>query len=88
MPKKGMIPEAVDAMAQQIDTASQEVQTRYEEARGRLGELEWTGEDATAFRSRFEDEVGTLMRQAVSGAQELAARARSNAVQQREASAS
>lgn len=87
MTRKGMTPEAVEALAQQIDTAAQDARTAYDGARSRLEELEWTGQDSESFRVRVEDDLGSAMQRLATSAEELSARARRDAAEQREASA-
>lgn len=85
--KKGMTPEAVDQMAQQIQDAGEQAQQKFEQVKGRVGEFDWTGEDRDRYVSTFESEIGQMVQQLAQQAGELADRARQNAQAQRSASA-
>lgn len=84
--KKGMNPEAVEAMAGQIEEGGQQVQQIYTQLQGRVTDFDWTGEDRDRYVSEFESSVGQLVQQVVQQATELSERARQNANEQREAS--
>lgn len=85
--KKGMTPEAVEQMAQQITQAGESTQQIYQQISGRVTEFDWTGEDRDRYVSEFEGTVGQLVQQVVQQAGDFAERANRNAAEQREASA-
>lgn len=85
--KKGMTPEAVEQMAQQITEAAEQAQQKYTEVQGRVTDFDWTGEDRDRYISEFESTLGQAVQQLVQQANDLAERARRNAAEQREASA-
>lgn len=85
--KKGMTPESVEQMGNQVDEAGQEAQQIYTQIQGRITDFDWTGEDRDRYVSEFEGTVGQMVQQVVQQANEFAERARRNAAEQREASA-
>lgn len=85
--KKGMTPESVEQMGNQIDEAGQETQQIFTQIQGRVTDFDWTGEDRDRYISEFEGNVGQMVQQVVQQATEFAERARRNATEQREASA-
>lgn len=85
--KKGMTPESVEQMSNQVDEAGQEAQQIYTQIQGRITDFDWTGEDRDRYVSEFEGTVGQMVQQVVQQANEFAERARRNAAEQREASA-
>lgn len=84
--KKGMIPEAVEQMAQQIQDAGEETRQIFSQIQGRVEGFDWTGEDRDRFVSEFSDALGQLTQQVADQAGELSQRATRNAAAQREAS--
>lgn len=85
--KKGMNPEAVEQMAQQITDAADRANEVYQRVLSRVQELDWTGEDRDRYVSEFESTVGQAVQQLVQQAGDLSERATRNAAEQREASA-
>lgn len=85
--KKGMTPEAVEQMGQQITDSAEQTQQIYAQMQSRVSEFDWTGEDRDRFVSEFEGELGQLVQQVVQQAGEFADRASRNAAAQRDASA-
>ena len=77
--KKGMNPEAVEQMAQQITDAADQANEAYQRVLSRVQEFDWTGEDRDRYVSEFESTVQQ--------AGDLSERATKNASEQREASA-
>lgn len=84
--KKGMTPESVEQMGNQVDEAGQEAQQIYTQIQGRITDFDWTGEDRDRFVSEFEGNLGQMVQQVVQQATDFADRARRNANEQREAS--
>jgi uncharacterized protein YukE len=85
--KKGMTPEAVERMAQQISEAGETTQQIYQQISSRVADFDWTGEDRDRYVSEFEGTVGALVQQVVQQAGQFSERATRNAAEQREASA-
>lgn len=85
--KKGMNPEAVEQMAQQITDAADQANEAYQRVLSRVQEFDWTGEDRDRYVSEFESTVGQAVQQLVQQAGDLSERATKNASEQREASA-
>ncbi|MGP5626500.1 hypothetical protein [Brachybacterium alimentarium] len=85
--KKGMTPEVVEKMGQQIAESGERAQQIYTQVQGRVSEFDWTGEDRDRFVSEFDGELGQLVQQIVQQASQFTERASQNAAAQREASA-
>ena len=84
--KKGMTPEAVEQMAEQIRGAGDDTNAAYTTVQGRVTDFDWTGEDRDKYVSEFEGTLGGLVQDVVTQLGEFAERAKKNAQQQREAS--
>ncbi|MGP9539765.1 WXG100 family type VII secretion target [Brachybacterium sp. AOP43-C2-M15] len=84
--KKGMTPESVEQMAQQIQDSSDRVQQTFQQVSSRVQEFDWTGEDRDRFVSEFSDTLGQLVQQVVQQLGDFSERGTRNAQQQREAS--
>lgn len=84
--KKGMNPEAVEAIAGSVEELIENMNSVYEGRLGYVTDLDWTGEDRDRYLSEFESTVGTANKAVVSALTEFAERLRTNAQQQREAS--
>ncbi len=85
--KKGMTPESVEQMAQQIQQAGEDVQQAFQQIASRVSEFDWTGEDRDRFVSEFTDTLGQLAQQVTQQCGEFSERGTQNAAAQREASA-
>ena len=85
--KKGMNPEAVAQMGQQITQAGEDAMAVYTEVAGRVEGLDWTGEDRDAYLSDFNSTVQDLVKKLQSECAAFGERANTNADQQRTASA-
>ena len=85
--KKGMNPEAVVQMGNQIAQAGDDAMAAYTDVAGRVESLDWTGEDRDAFVSDFNSTIQNLMKQLQTQCAEFNERANRNAEQQRTASA-
>lgn len=85
--RKGMDPQAVESMAMQMDEAGQGIREVYARIQARVSEFDWTGEDRDQYVSEFDSSVGQLVQQVAQQASDFAERARTNAAEQREASA-
>ncbi|MEE1649519.1 hypothetical protein V1260_01795 [Brachybacterium sp. J144] len=84
--KKGMNPEAVEAIAGDIDELIESMNSIYEGRLGYATDLDWTGEDRDKYLSEFESTVGAANKAVVSQLTEFAERLRTNAQAQRETS--
>ncbi|NMA76061.1 MAG: hypothetical protein GX960_02175 [Actinomycetales bacterium] len=84
--KKGMNPELVAQMGQQITQAGEDAMAAYTEVAGRVEGLDWTGEDRDRYVSDFSSTVQNLVQQLQTQCAEFGERARTNADQQRTAS--
>ena len=85
--KKGMTPEVVEQMAEQIRGAGDDTNAAYTTVQGRVTDFDWTGEDRDRYVSDFDSSIGQLVQQVRQQAQDFADRAQRNAQEQREASA-
>lgn len=85
--KKGMTPEAVEQMAEQIRGAGDETNASYSTIQGRVTDFDWTGEDRDRYVSEFDSTIGQLVQQVMQQAGDFADRASRNAQEQRDASA-
>lgn len=85
--KKGMTPESVEQMAQQIQQAGEDVQQAFQQIASRVSEFDWTGEDRDRFVSEFTDGLGQLAQQVNQQCGDFSERGTKNAAAQREASA-
>lgn len=86
--KKGMNPEAVDQMGQQIEQAGQDAMAAFNEIAGRVESFEWTGDDRDKFVGEFEGTMQQLATTVQQRCTELGERAKQNAAMQRETSSS
>ncbi|MFC7376556.1 hypothetical protein ACFQS2_05155 [Brachybacterium sp. GCM10030267] len=86
MTKKGMDPEAVEAIANDVDELVENFKSIYDGRLGHVTDLDWTGEDRDKYISEFESVVGQANTAAIQRLTDLANRMRTNAQQQREAS--
>ena len=84
--KKGMTPESVEQMAQQIQQAGDDVQHAFQQIASRVSEFDLTGEDRDRFVSEFTDGLGQLAQQVNQQCGEFSERGTRNAAAQREAS--
>lgn len=84
--KKGMTPESVEQMAQQVQTAGEDAQQVFQQIASRVAEFDWTGEDRDRFVSEFTDALGQLAQQVASQCGDFSERGTRNAAQQRDAS--
>lgn len=82
MAKKGMNPDAVNALATAIIDNSKQAQTIYDTVYGELEGLDWTGEDRDRFLSDFESALGQAVTNLVSTAEGFGQRAQENAAAQ------
>ena len=85
--KKGMTPEAVESLAEQIRGAGDDANAAYTTIQGRIADFDWTGEDRDRYVAEFESTIGQLIQQVQQKANDFADRAKRNAQEQREASA-
>lgn len=83
--KKGMDPEAVKQMAQSIRDAGEEAQSAFDDVKGKVDELDWTGEDRDDYVSQFED-LADKVKQLKQKADDFAESAEKNAKEQTTAS--
>lgn len=83
----GMNTESVRSMATQLDTSAGDIEGMITRLTGLLGGVEWNGPDAASFRSDWEGGHVTALRNVIAALNAAAARARSNADQQDQASA-
>ncbi len=86
--KKGMNPEAVEQMSQQIEQAGEDAMAAFTEVAGRVEGFDWTGEDRDRFVGEFTGTMQELAQRVRQGCTELAERGRQNAAKQRAASSS
>ena len=86
--KKGMNPEAVEQLAQQVDGLVDNMNSVYTGRLGYVTDLDWTGEDRDRYVPEFEEQVGTANKTVVQKLTELAEKLRANAQHQRETSSS
>ncbi|MEE1616823.1 WXG100 family type VII secretion target [Brachybacterium sp. J153] len=86
--KKGMNPEAVEAIAGDIDELIESMNSIYEGRLGYVTDLDWTGEDRDKYLSEFESTIGTANQAVVQQLTDFAERLRTNAKGQREISSS
>ncbi|EYT47548.1 uncharacterized protein YukE [Brachybacterium muris] len=84
--KKGMNPEAVEQLAQQVDGLVDNMNSVYTGRLGYVTDLDWTGEDRDRYVPEFEDQVGNANRAVCEKLTELAERLRANAAAQRDTS--
>lgn len=84
--KKGMTPEAVEAMGRSIQEAGQHATQLYTNVHSELQDLEWTGDDQVRYLAAFE-ELGQQVQQLAHKAEEFQQRAQENATAQQHASA-
>ncbi len=84
--KKGMTPESVEQMAQQIQEAGEQVQQIFQQISSRVEGFDWTGEDRDRFVSEFADTLGQFAQQVAQQCGDFSERGTQNAAQQREAS--
>lgn len=84
--KKGMNPESVEQMGQQVQEAGDQAQQVFQKVAARVEEFDWTGEDRDQFVSQFTDQLGQLAQQVAQQCADFADRASQNAGAQREAS--
>ena len=85
--KKGMNPEAVDQMSQQIQQAGEDALAAFNEVSGRVEGLDWTGEDRDRFVGEFNGSLLELAQRVKQTCDEFHERGTQNAAKQREASA-
>ena len=85
--KKGMNPEAVEQMGQQIQQAGEEAGQVFEDVAGKVEGFDWTGEDRDKYVSEFTGTIRELVNQVKQQCEEFAEKAKSNAQKQRETSA-
>ena len=83
----GMNPESVRSMATQLDNSAWDIEGMITRLTGLLGGVEWNGPDAAAFRSDWDGAHVTALRNVLTALNAAAARARTNADQQDQASA-
>ncbi|PWH05031.1 hypothetical protein DEO23_15490 [Brachybacterium endophyticum] len=86
MAKKGMNPDNVRQMAQKINDAADDIMNYYNDAKGKVTDLDWTGEDRDDYVSTFEGDLQQQVQKVQQAAQDLAERADSNAKEQEQAS--
>ena len=84
--KKGMTPESVEQMAQQIQEAGDSVQQIFQQISSRVEGFDWTGEDRDRFVSEFADTLGQAAQQVAQTCGDFSQRGSQNASKQREAS--
>lgn len=84
--KKGMNPEAVEAVAGRVDELIDNMKSVYEGRLGYVTDLDWTGEDRDRYVSEFEGQVGAANQAVIQALTDLAERMRTNAAAQRETS--
>lgn len=84
--KKGMTPESVEQMAQQIQEAGDQVQQIFQQIADRVESFDWTGEDRDRFVAEFTGTLGQLAQQVTTQCGDFSTRGIQNAAQQREAS--
>ena len=84
--KKGMAPESVEQMGQQIQQVGEDAQRIFQQIADRVQSFDWTGEDRDRYVSEFSDALGQMVQQVVQQCGDFSNRASQNASQQREAS--
>ena len=84
--KKGMTPEAVESLAEQIRGAGDDANAAYTTIQGRIADFDWTGEDRDRYVPEFDEQVGGANKVVIQRLNELAQKLRSNAQHQRETS--
>lgn len=86
--KKGMNPEAVEAVASSVEALAEEIRGVYEARMTQVTDLDWTGQDRDQYLSEFDSEVGGANQSVISQLDAFVERLRSNVRQQRETSSS
>ena len=84
--KKGMNPEAVEQMGQQIQDAGEQANQIFEEIASKVEGFDWTGEDRDKYVSEFTGTVRDLVTQVKQQCEDFAERAKANAQSQRKTS--
>jgi len=86
--KKGMNPEAVDQMSQQIEQAGEDALAAFNEIVGRVEGLDWTGEDRDNYVNEFTGTLRDLATKVKQSCDEFGTRGKQNSAKQRDASSS
>ena len=86
--KKGMNPEAVDQMSQQIQAAGEDALAAFTDVAGRVEGFDWTGEDRDRYVGEFNGAMLELAQRVKQTCDEFAERGKQNAMKQRDASSS
>nr|WP_245822866.1 hypothetical protein [Brachybacterium avium] len=84
--KKGMNPEAVDQMSQQIQQAGDDALQAFQQVASRVEGFDWTGEDRDRFVGEFTGTLQDLAQRVKQSCDEFSERGKTNAAKQREAS--
>ena len=83
----GQIPEEVDALAADLDVKAGDIETLITALASKLGSTTWTGADRDRFEGDWNSTLTTNLRNVAGSLRDAASVARSNAEQQRQASA-
>ncbi len=83
----GQIPEEVDALAQEFGNRADEIDTIISAITAKLGSTTWTGPDRDRFEADWNGQLSTSLRAVGGTLRDAQAIAKSNAEQQRTASA-
>src|SRR5699024_1484683 len=86
--KKGMNPEAVDQMSQQIQAAGEDALAAFTDVAGRVEGFDWTGEDRDRYVGELNGAMLALAQRVKQTCDEFAERGKQNAMKQRDASSS
>src|SRR5699024_4965770 len=86
--KKGMNPEAVGQISQQIQAAGEDALAAFTDVAGRVEGFDWTGEDRDRYVGEFNGAMLELAQRVKQTCDEFAERGKQNAMKQRDASSS